>query len=306
MKKILLLLLITYCVMGSSRAQNQILPLWPKTKIANEDTIIHRDIGRWITYVATPTIEVFLPSKTNANQKAFLICPGGGYRGLAYDWEGTAVAKWLNSKGIAGIVLKSRLPDRTIEGEKRHAVAFTDACRAMKLVRHHAKSWNIDPNQIGILGFSAGGHLAATVAVHADAPNAIEIPTVDDQIQKLKGKPNFVTLIYPVISMDTSITHMGSRNSLLGQEISEALVKYYSTELNIDETTPPTLLIHASDDKAVVVNNSLEFYQNLVKHNVYSEMHIYPKGGHGFGLGLNFEHVQTWPQRLAEWLESIK
>ncbi len=305
MKKIGLSIFILLLWSAPLIGQHSILPLWPSPTSKLADTIIQREIGRWITYVGNPTIEVYLPSQKNANGKAMVICPGGGYRGLAYDWEGTIVAKWLNAKGIAAIVLKSRLPDRSLSGVKRHSIPFTDACRAVRTVRYNAQKWNIKKNQIGIMGFSAGGHLASTVGVHSDSDTSIESPLTMDEISNESAKPNFVALIYPVISMEPNITHKESKNALIGDQPDKATANYYSTEHHINPSTPPTLLIHASDDKGVIVDNSLVFYQNLVSNNVYAEMHIYPKGGHGFGMGFHFGHVQHWPERLINWLESI-
>ncbi len=287
-----LLVFLTFMMSLLASAQNFTLPLWsgsiPNSRQSDQQE--HRDSSNIvrISHVQDPTLEVYLPSKRNASGQAVVICPGGGYRILAYDWEGTDVAKYLNAHGIAAMVLKYRLPD-TDSNEEPHQSPLMDAQQAMKIVRSNAQKWNINTDKVGIMGFSAGGHLASTLGTHYDT----------------ESKPNFMALIYPVISMSAGVTHMGSRTSLLGNNPSADLINHYSNELQITEQTPPTFLLHASDDQAVVVKNSLLFYQGLVAKGVPAEMHIYPSGGHGFGLGLEHEHLSSWPDRLMDWLESL-
>ena len=273
-------------------AQNFTLPLWldevPNSKPTSiEEYSDSSDIVR-ISKVINPTIDVFLPSKQNATGQAVIICPGGGYQILAYDWEGTDVAKFLNGHGIAAIVLKYRLPENESNIDP-HKSPLMDAQQAMKLVRKNASSWNIDRSKVGIMGFSAGGHLASTLGTHFD-----EIT-----------RPNFMALIYPVISMNSEFTHMGSRNNLIGKKPSNDLVTLYSNELQVNTNTPPTFLLHASDDGAVPVENSLLFYKALVKNKVPAEMHIYPEGGHGFSLALKKDHLADWPNLLIQWLKNL-
>ncbi|MDX1940203.1 MAG: alpha/beta hydrolase [Saprospiraceae bacterium] len=288
-------------------AQNLTLPLWsgeiPNSKKVNEvekhdttDNIIR------ISNVQTPDIAVFLPSKANATGQAVVICPGGGYWILAYDWEGTDIAKWLNSKGIAAIVLKYRLPVSK-NNITPHLSPLMDAQRAMRLTRHHAKEWNIDTSKVGIMGFSAGGHLASTVGTHFDYGNS----NATDPVEKWSSRPDFMILMYPVITFSQTVNaHIGSRNALLGQNPDPTLIEYYSNELQVKADTPPTILIHAGDDKAVPVENSLLFYQALKNNNIPAELHIYPFGGHGFSLAINKGYLETWTERCVDWLKSLK
>jgi len=289
-------------------AQNSfILPLWndkvPNRIESNEkETQVNKDPGLlWIENVQIPTIEVFLPSKGNANGQAVLICPGGGYKGLAYDWEGTDIAKLLNSRGIAGIVLKYRLPDLKFFTNSQE-VPLQDAQRAIRLVRYHAKKWNILPEKIGIMGFSAGGHLASTLGTHFD----VKTSDINDSVNNISAKPNFMILVYPVISMNDNITHEGSKRALLGEDPEQSLVDYYSNELQVKSNTPSTFIIHSTDDDSVPVENCIEFYKALKDKQIAIEMHIYPDGGHGFSLAIKNKHLNTWPQRLFEWLQILK
>ena len=294
------LLISTSCL-----SQGQILSLWPEGIVDNpvsKEAETH-DYSRgilWIENVQEPTLEVFLPVKNNATGKAIVICPGGGYAGLAYDWEGTAIAKWLNSKGIAGLVLKNRLPDADANPVSTTA-PLQDAQQAIRLARQHAEEWNISADQVGIMGFSAGGHLASTLATHYDENHQLN----PSEIDTISARPDFAILVYPVITMDPAHYHGGSRRKLIGSNPSKELITHYSNELQIDSLTPPTFLVHSSDDKAVPVKNSLLFYEGLVKSGVQAEMHIYPTGGHGYALGIKGGHERTWVHRLAEWLEHL-
>ncbi len=288
----LLLTLSTLFMATLTYAQNFTLPLWPNgvpnaKPSSNNEVSDSSDIVR-ISKVINPSIDVFLPSKQNATGQAVIICPGGGYQILAYDWEGTDIAKFLNGHGIAAVVLKYRLPENDSNVEP-HKSPLMDAQQAMKLVRKKASSWNIDENKVGIMGFSAGGHLASTLGTHFDEST----------------RPSFMALIYPVISMNKEFTHMGSRNNLIGKNPSTELVELYSNELQVNTNTPPTFLLHASDDGAVPVENSLVFYKALVKNNVPSEMHIYPEGGHGFSLAFNKNQLANWPGLLIEWMKNL-
>jgi acetyl esterase/lipase len=275
-------------------SQSMKINLWPEGNIPLsiknnlQEQAISTDIVR-IGKVQVPQIEVFLPNKRSVTGQAVIICPGGGYSILAYDWEGTDVAKLLNAHGIAAIVLKYRLPD-SLSSTAPDQVPLMDAKQAMRIVREKAASWNINPNKIGIMGFSAGGHLASTLSTHFEE----------------ETKPNFSILIYPVISMDKSIAHMGSRNNLIGKQPSEEMAKLYSNELQVTTNTPPTFLIHATDDQSVPVENSLLYYQALKKNKVPTEMHIYPAGGHGFGLANGNRSLESWPVLLIEWMRGLK
>lgn len=274
-------------------SQSMKINLWPEggipLRIKNniQEQVEHTDMIR-IGKVQVPQLEVYLPNKKSASGQAVIICPGGGYAILAYDWEGTDIAKLLNAKGIAAFVLKYRLPD-PLSSTAPDQVPLMDAKQAMRIVRARATEWNVNQNKIGIMGFSAGGHLASTFSTHFEEDT----------------KPNFSILIYPVISMDKSITHMGSRNNLIGNNPTNAMIKWYSNELQVTSNTPPTFLIHATDDDVVPVENSLLYYQALKVNKVPTEMHIYPAGGHGFGLANGNKSLESWPSLMIEWIKGL-
>lgn len=275
-----------------SFAQNHYLPLYEgevpnakKSKLKEESAI--SDVNR-ISKVIDPAIEIYLPSKAYNTGKAVLICPGGGYGILAWDKEGTDIAKWLNGKGIAGIVLKYRLPEDESNVHPELS-PLMDAQRAMELIRNNAQNWNIDPNQVGIMGFSAGGHLASTLGTHYTP----------------SSKPNFMILIYPVVTMKDDYTHKGSKQNLIGTNPTTEQVNYYSAEENVTKDTPPTFLIHSEDDGAVPVQNTLQLFEALKVNQVPAEMHIYPYGGHGYGLAVGKGRLATWPDLLAAWLNDL-
>ncbi len=245
-----LLIIVVLFFSTKSIAQNHTLPLWsviPNYYESDEKENQKEGDMLWVTNVQEPNISVYLPAKKQATGQAVVICPGGGYYGLAYDWEGDDIARWYNSKGIAGIVLKYRLPISKSVINKQE-VPLQDAQRAMRLVRHHADEWNIDKHRIGVMGFSAGGHLASTLGTHFDDETKL---ANKDSIDLLSARPDFMVLIYPVISMQENITHKGSKFALLGENPSKELVDYYSNELQITKDTPPTFLLHATDDKSV-------------------------------------------------------
>lgn len=274
------------------------VPYKKQTEIKEE--ILTQDITT-VRNVQDPQIQVFLPSKRNATGKAVVICPGGGYGVLAYDWEGIDIAKWLNSHGIAGIVLKYRLPSPDTQTEP-HFVPMVDGQRAIRMVRHHAEGWNIDPEKIGIMGFSAGGHLASTLGTHYDDGN----PGSEDPIEGRHSRPNFMILGYPVISFTQHITHIGSRNNLIGTDPEQKWVDFFSNELQVKPDTPPTFIFHSQDDKGVPVAHSLLFYESLLKNQVPAEMHLYPTGGHGFSLSVNKEGTQRgWMENCIRWIQHL-
>lgn len=287
-------------------AQDTIIPLWPKDKIPNrivsDEKEVHdyQDILR-ISKVQEPTIAVYLPAKKNATGRAMLIFPGGGYGILAYDWEGTDIAKFLNGKGIAGIVVKYRLPSDVSQTDK-HNVPLIDAQRALRIVRGRAKVYDIDPNKIGIVGFSAGGHLASTLGTHFNEKVYEPIDELDGQ----SARPDFMGLIYPVVTFTQTTKHAGSEKALLGENASKEMQEHFSNELQVTSETPPTLLVHAMDDKGVPVENSLLFFQALKDNDVPATMHIYPTGGHGFSLARDNEHLRGWTERMFEWMENLE
>jgi acetyl esterase/lipase len=244
-----------------------------------------------------PTLTVFLPEKSDSPTPAILICPGGGYGGLAFDPEGTHEARWFQSRGVAGLVLKYRLPS---DGY-RHPVPLLDAQRAMRLIRSHAADWKIDPAKVGVMGFSAGGHLASTLETHFDAGNS----QASDPVDALSCRPDFAVLVYPVISMKEGITHQGSKDNLLGPNPDPALVENLSNETQVTAKTPPTLLVHAQDDGVVPIQNSRLMYAALQKAGVPSAFQEYPRGGHGFGFGRNPDPSPAgWLDKVGGWLKS--
>lgn len=303
MKKLSLLLFL-FLIMCSTAFSQHVMPLWPDEIPNSKETDVseiheYDDILR-IQQVQTPTLEIYLPAKKHSTGRGVVICPGGGYTLLAYDWEGTDIAKWFNSKGIAAFVLKYRLPisDSVVIPNE---APLQDAKRAIRTVRANAEKWNVNSDDIGVMGFSAGGHLASTLGTHFNSDDNFE----KDDIDNLRARPDFMILVYPVITMKEPFTHQGSKNNLLGKNPDEKMVEYYSNETQVTKETPPTFLVHATDDGAVPVENSLMFYNALKETGHLPEMHIYPKGGHGFALALGKEHLQGWTERLYEWMESL-
>lgn len=261
-----------------------------------ENTTVGDDKVMRVAKVSVPSITMYKPAQQNG--MSVIICPGGGYTILAWNKEGTKVAEELNKWGITAFILRYRLPDDTTMIDKSIA-PLQDAQQAVRLVRSNATEWGIDKNKIGIMGFSAGGHLAATAATHftfkADPLNK----------DTTSARPDFAILLYPVVSFDTSFAHIGSRNKLIGTNPPADKAAFFSNELQVTSNTPPSFLVHAGDDKAVPVENSIRFYQACIKNKVPVEMHLYPKGGHGFGLN-NTTTTDNWMERLKNWLSSIK
>ncbi len=301
MKKILFLLL-NVVIMNSLEAQDLKVLLYEKGKVPNyrptdeKEMWDSADIVR-ISLVQEPELHVYLPAKANANGKAVMICPGGGYGILAWDWEGTDIARWLNGQGYAAFVLKYRLPNAKCNITP-HLSPIGDAKRGMRIIRANAKKWNIDPSKIGVMGFSAGGHLASTLGTHFDSGNS----SATDEIERTSSRPDFMILMYPVISMTKSIMHQGSRDNLIGKNPPAELANLYSNELQVTKETPPTILIHATDDTAVPVENSLLFFQALKDKGVNASMHVFASGGHGFSMAHGKE-AGGWAGLVEEWLE---
>jgi len=287
-------------------AQDTIIPLWTNDKIPNriesneKEVHDYNDILR-ISKVQEPTIEVYLPSKKNATGQAMLIFPGGGYGILAYDWEGTDIAKFLNAKGIAGIVVKYRLPSDVSQKDK-YNVPLIDVQRAIRVTRYNAKKWNLESNKIGIIGFSAGGHLAATLGTHFNE----KVYDPMDDADALSARPDFMALGYPVIAFGENSTHKGSQYNLLGEKPSPERIAHFSNEKQVTAETPPTFLFHAQDDSSVPVENSLAFYKACKDKGVLATMHLYPKGGHGFALAIKNPLLRGWPERMFEWMENLE
>ncbi len=288
-----------------SQAQDFTIPLWEGTpplqkEMDLKETSVREGILR-IANVQNPTIEVYLPTRQIATGKAVLIFPGGGYGILAYDWEGTDFAKWLNAQGIAGIVVKYRLPKSESLTDPKE-VPLLDAQRAMRLARHHAAEWSINPAQIGVMGFSAGGHLASTISTQYKH----EVDRPKDAIDAFSARPDFSILVYPVISFRDASAHSGSRNALIGENASQELIDRFSGELNVNAETPPTFLVHAQDDAGVPIENSFLYYKALHQNKVKASLHIYPTGSHGFGFGLGKGSLDGWRDVLLGWMNDLK
>lgn len=268
----------------------------PNSKPApNKERAETKDNVTRISKVSVPTLTVYKPS--NPNGMSVIICPGGGYGILAFDKEGTRVAEEMNKWGITAFVLKYRLPDDTTNIDKSIA-PLMDAQQAIRLVRSKATEWGLKKDKIGIMGFSAGGHLASTAATHFSS----NVDVINKDTTSVR--PDFAILIYPVISFDSTITHKGSRNNLVGATASAEKIKLYSNELQVTAKTPPSFLVHAGDDGSVPVENSIRYYQSCIKYKVPAEMHLYPKGGHGFGM-YNKTTTDNWMERLNNWLNRL-
>jgi acetyl esterase/lipase len=254
--------------------------------------------GSWtyMRHITDPVMDMYPAPAGKATGTAVIICPGGGYWALAYKHEGSQVAAWLNSIGITAFVLKYRLPDDTIMKDKSIG-PMQDGQRAIRIVRRHAKEWNINPDKIGIMGFSAGGHLASTLSTHYSE----KVYEVKDSTS---ARPDFSLLIYPVISMDSSITHMGSRENLLGKHPSPKMVRHFSNELQVNKQTPPAFLVQSFDDTTVPVENSIVYALALKKYHIPVELHIYESGGHGYGLGRTNDTESSWPEACRKWLKA--
>ena len=277
------------------------MPLYPgavpgSKKSSVKEQVIFENGTFLVADVIAPTLTKFSPAKPNGI--AVIICPGGGYGILAIDHEGVEVAKLFNESGITAFVLKYRLPNDAIMVDKSIG-PLQDAQQAIRTVRKQAVAWGLNPNKIGIMGFSAGGHLAATAATHY---SVFADPAMKDTVSV---RPDFTILIYPVISFDDSITHKGSKNNLIGTQPSPELTKKFSSELQVTKNCPPAFLVHSADDASVPVENSIRFYQAYIKNKISVEMHLYPKGGHGYGMH-NKTTSDEWFERLINWMNSIQ
>ena len=268
-----------------------------KTTQNKQKTVLNKDNYVFTTEISTPTIARFDPLKNLKNGTAVIICPGGGYWGTADKQEGTDVAKMLNSWGITAFVLRYRMPDSATMIDSKIG-PLQDAQYAIRWVRKNAKKWNLKENRIGIMGFSAGGHLAATASTH------FQTQTTPSVLDSISARPDFSMLIYPVISLKSELTHAGSRDKLLGKNASLENIKSFSNEEQVTEKTPPTFLVHSADDKIVPVENSLEYYKSCLKNKVPVEMHLYPKGGHGYGMNIPNTN-DKWTERLHNWLKTL-
>ncbi|GAB4022159.1 alpha/beta hydrolase [Spirosoma koreense] len=263
----------------------------PNAKVANvQETGAATGVFKGVT---KPTLEVYLPAKEVASGAAVVIIPGGGYGVVVYQGEGVNTAKEFVKNGVAAFVLKYRLPSDSIMVDKTIG-PLQDAQQAIKLVRENAAKWGIDAGKVGIMGFSAGGHLASTEATHFEK-------ALVENSNNTSLRPDFQILVYPVISMQDSLTHRDSRNNLLGKNPSRATIDLYSNERQITQNTPPAYLTHAADDRLVDVDNSIAYFEKLRHQNIDVEMHLYPKGGHGFIF-----RQPGWMNPLFDWMKRNK
>ena len=279
----------------------QIISLYPtsipnsKPNTMKQITVEHN--GQFYGYrsISEPTLTIYLPDSKIATGTAVIICPGGAYGVEGYRPEGIMIAEALVKKGIAAFILKYRLPSDSIMIDKSIG-PLQDAQQAIKTVRMRATEWKLDASKVGIMGFSAGGHLASTAGTHFDKSY---IPNDE----KISLRPSFMVLVYPVISMKDELTHIGSRTNLLGKTPESDRILFFSNELHVDSNTPPTWITHTGDDKVVIVENSIRFYQELIRNKVPAEMHLFPKGNHGFVLKLS---TDEWMQPLFAWIKKIQ
>lgn len=240
-----------------------------------------------------PKLIIYHAAKAKTPRASIVICPGGGYGGLAMGHEGHQIAKWLNTLGMTGVILDYRHRGKGYG----HPTPLGDAQRAVRIARFHAGDWNLDPNKIGILGFSAGGHLASSASVHFDKGH----PDSKDPVDKQSCRPDFSVLCYPVIAFDEAFTHRGSQRNLLGKQPDPGLVRKMSSEKQVTAATPPAFLFHTTADRAVPVQNSLVYYMALTRHKVPCELHVFEKGRHGIGLGKGHA-AEKWPELCRRWL----
>lgn len=278
-------------------AQNpEVYPLWPNgAKESNGITAVETtDPDGRVANISVAELSVYHPAEEKSTGMAVIICPGGGYGVVSRKYEGDMFASWLIERGITAVVLKYRLPNH------HSSVPLADAQRAIRLVRSRAEEWGIKSEEIGIAGFSAGGHLASTAGTHFDKGSA----TAKDRLERFSSRPDFMVLFYPVISFSGALVHQGSRNALLGKKPTAEQIDFYSNELQVTAQTPPAFIVHCDDDPVVSSLNSVVFYQKLRSKNVPAVLFVFDKGGHGWGLRDNFEYYQQWTGLLEKWLQS--
>lgn len=290
------IVLVSLLVLSANIKAQEIINLYPGAiPNSKESNIKETKSPGMFRSVINPTLEIYLPEKEKSTGAAVIICPGGSYIVVVYEAEGIKTAKEFAKNGIAAFVLKYRIPDDSTMVNKNIG-PLQDAQQAIKVVRENASKWGIDPGKIGIMGFSAGGHLASTEATHFNKAYI-------ENNNNTSLRPDFLILVYPVISMKDSLTHLDSRNNLLGKNPPQKLIDQFSNELQINENTPPAYITHAGDDNLVDVDNSIVFYEALRHHKVPAELHIYPKGGHGFVLS---QPTEEWMFPLFKWMKNSK
>jgi acetyl esterase/lipase len=275
------------------------LALWDDTELAADDIGKYEGReterpNRWLTAVEHPVVSVYKPEPDKTTGAAVVVFPGGGYGGQAIDKEGHFVAQWFANRGVVAMVV----PYRCGGGKQSHPVPLADAKRAVRLMRSRAAEWGVDLAKIGVMGFSAGGHLAASASTLFD----LQLEGIDDSLAEVSARPDFSILVYPVISMRPEVTHGGSGRNLLGESPNESLVAQMSADEQVTAETPPALIIHSVDDGAVPVANAQRYYDACRKHGVPVEMHLYETGGHGYGMWATEGSVAAWPAVLEGWL----
>jgi acetyl esterase/lipase len=280
----------------TSAAQDFKLKVWPNGAPDSNGINQAEEVfeGKRVRNVSEAEIYVYLPKIGVNTGAALVICPGGGYAIEAMDHEGYDMAEWLSRQGVAGIVLKYRLPNG------HDQIPLEDAQRTIRMVRQKAVEWGINPAKIGIAGSSAGGHLASMAATRFDLGK----PDSNDPIEKYSCRPDFMLLLYPVITLDEEFGHIGSRINLIGQGNKWELVEKYSNERQVSAQTPPTFMVLADDDTTVPPRNSIEFYLALKKFKIPAEMHIFRDGGHGFGMNKTNKPVDQWPTLFTQWMKA--
>ena len=296
MKKIFLILIVS-CVAHFINAQ-EFIPLWPTGKKPNwngknvSDSVYNERTWR----VGTPGMYVFLANPSENKGTTVLICPGGGYERVSHIYNGFNFAKWFNTHGINAFVLLYRLPHQQ-DLKNRETAPLTDVQRAMRLLKGNADRWHLAKEKIGVMGVSAGGHLASTLATHFD-----DVSSIQDSLDKASYHPGFSILLSPVISMG-QFAHGGSRSNLLGSNPSKALIDKYSNELRVTNQTPPTFIVHAQNDSTVNVKNSVLYFNALIDKGVQASMHVFPQGGHGIKLVENPGSTELWLDLLYLWMK---
>ena len=278
------ILLITCMLHGFSQEEIKLYPNGPteSNELKTEEKWRDKD---FLLDISEPRMYAYPASKENNCGTAVLICPGGGYSGVSAVKEGAEIAKWFNELGVSAFVLYYRMPNGHYE------IPLKDAQTALSIIHKRARKWKINKKKIGIMGFSAGGHLASTVGTH---------------FKTKAERPAFMLLAYPVVTMNKDLTHKGSRDNLLGKNPSDELVKLYSNELQVNKQTPPTFIIHARDDGAVPIANSENLLEALQKNKVPAKLVTYDEGGHGFGMRKKGIPVENWPQKMKSWLTERK
>lgn len=294
-KRLFVLLLLCY----SFRLQAQeFIPLWPDGKKPNNNgkKITDSLFNERIWHVATPGMYCFIVPKSDNKGTAILICPGGGYERLSHIYNGFQVAKWYNSIGISAFVLIYRLPHQA-DLVQRQLAPVQDAQRAMRIIRNNASAWNIKTDKVGVMGVSAGGHVASTLATYT-----MDASSLGDALDTVKYRPDFMVLLSPVITMG-KYTHPGSRKYFIGPDSTKEVIEKFSNELQVSSFTPPTFIVHALNDSTVNVRNSLLFYNALLDRKVNASIHIFPQGGHGIRMDDNPGSTDLWLELLEKWLK---